>query len=268
MARSPSYLKAAFLVPANLVALAAAGLATAYFADPAALLATLGLEALYLGLLCSAQPFRKAIRARSGVGAEAAAAEMDGLLADLSASQRQHYGSLRDLRDQILANYRRLPGGGLMVAASEQRVDALLTSFLRLLATLNSYRKYLGAADRKNLAAELDTLEAQTAGEANPRLVEVKSKRVEILRQRVQRFEQAEESREVVSHQLAGIEDLLKLTHECSIAIRDPASLGRQLEALTAEVQATDETVRELEQFMELGEEVRAPLSHAPRRTS
>ena len=152
-----------------------------------------------------------------------------------------------------------------MVASSEQRVDALLTSFLRLLATLNSYRKYLGATDRKTIAVELATLEAETAGETNPRLKDVKAKRVEILRKRVQRFEQAEESREVVSHQLAGIEDLLRLTHEQSIAIRDPASVGRQLEALTAEVQATDETVRELEQFMEFSEEVRAPPAHSSR---
>ena len=127
MARSPNYLKAAFLFPGNLVALGVAGLGTAYFADPTALLATLGLEALYLGLVASAQPFRRAIRARFGQGDDAASAELDGLLADLSASQREHYGFLRDLRDKILANYRKLPGGGVMVASSEQRVDALLT---------------------------------------------------------------------------------------------------------------------------------------------
>ncbi len=151
-----------------------------------------------------------------------------------------------------------------MAASSEQRVDALLTAFLRLLSTLNSYRKYLGATDRKAIESELLKLQDETEAEQNPRLREVKSKRVEILQKRVQRFAQAEESREVVSHQLAGIEDLLRLTHEQSIAIRDPASITRQLDALGAEVQETEETVREMEQFMELTEETR-PLPHGNR---
>ena len=58
-----------------------------------------------------------------------------------------------------------------------------------------------------------------------------------------------------MSHQLASIEDLLKLTHEQSIAIRDPESLTRQLDALAAEAQSTEESVREMERFMEFTEE-------------
>ena len=75
------------------------------------------------------------------------------------------------------------------------------------------------------------------------------------MKKRVHRFVQAEESREVVSHQLASIEDVLRLTHEQSIAIRDPEAVERQLEALTTEVEATEETVREMERFMEFSEE-------------
>ena len=90
----------------------------------------------------------------------------------------------------------------------------------------------------------------------NERLKEVKSRRVEILKKRLARFVQAEESREVVSHQLASIEDLLRLTHEQSIAIRDPQVVTRQLDALSAEVAATEETVRDMESFMVVTEEL------------
>jgi maltooligosyltrehalose synthase len=175
-------------------------------------------------------------------------------LETLAPSQREHYLVLKELRDKILENYRKLPGGRVLAAASEHRIEALLTSFLKLLATLNSYRKYLNASDRKTVERELEELVAEAEKDTNPRLVEVKKKRAEILQKRVQRFRQAEESREIVSHQLAGIEDVLRLTHEQSIAIRDPESVSRQLEALTAEVQATDETVREMEKFMEFAE--------------
>jgi len=87
----------------------------------------------------------------------------------------------------------------------------------------------------------------------------VQEKRADILRRRLERFAQAEESRAVVSHQLASIEDLVKLTHEQSISIRDPAAVGGMLDALAAEVSATERTVRELEQFLDLTEEHAGP---------
>lgn len=247
-------------MPANLLALAAGGVASFITGDWTPMAAAAGASAAYLGLLSMMPSFRRAVRANlqaqdSDVASEA---EIETLLADLAPSQKQHYLQLRELRDKILATYQKMPGGRVMAASSERRLDALLTAFLRLLATLNSYRKYLSATDRKAVEEELKALEAEAAAEDNPRLKEVKLRRAEILKKRVLRFEQAAESREVVSHQLASIEDVLRLTHEQSIAIRDPEVVGRQLEALTQEVEATEETVREMEKFMEFTEELNA----------
>jgi len=254
---SLKYLKAAFLLPANLVALPTTLIATVAAGQPLGVAIALAVEAAYLAIVANAPPFQRAVRARHGGGPEGTEREVAARLEDMAPSQREHYLALTQIRDRILENYRKLPGGRLLAASSEQRVDALLTSFVRLLATLNSYRKYLNMGDRKNVERELEGLVAEVEEEANPRIKEVKQKRVEILRKRVQRFQQAEESREIVSHQLAGIEDVLRLTHEQSIAIRDPEMVTRQLEALTAEVQSTEETVREMERFMEFTE----PLS-------
>ena len=253
-------------MPANLLALAAGGVASYLTHDWTALAAAAGGSALYLGLLSLMPSFRRAVRSNLAaqdsldVGGEG---ELEALLAELAPSQKQHYFALRELRDQILAQYQRLPGGRVMVASSERRLDALLTAFLRMLGTLNSYRKYLSASDRQAIEAELSALEAEAAAEANPRLREVKQRRAEILKKRAQRFEQAAESREVVSHQLASIEDVLRLTHEQAIAIRDPEVVGRQLEALTLEVQATEETVREMEKFLEFSDELGPGVAHA-----
>jgi hypothetical protein len=256
MAKEPNYFRAAFLMPANLFAMGAAAVGSLVSGEPMVLVAALGLESLYLGLLSNASTFKRAVRANSGVASKRdAERESQSLLEELSQSQKEHYLALRALRDKILANHQKLPGGRVLAASSEQRVDALLNSFLRLVSTLNHYRKYLSSTDRKQVERELAELEEETKGETNPRLLDVKQKRVEILKKRVQRFQQAEESRELVSHQLAGIEDLLKLTHEQSIAIRDPESLGRQLDVLAAETQATEESVKEMERFIEFTEE-------------
>jgi hypothetical protein len=254
VAKAPNYIKAAFMMPANLVALGTAVITSAVTGEPLAALVALGAEGLYLGLLSTARPFQRAVRANALSAGEDPEADRDTLMEELSASQKEHYFALRGLRDRILENHRKLPGGRVLAASSEQRVDALLVSFLRLLVTLNHYRKFLNSADRKTVQKELSGLEAEITTDSNERLREVKQKRVEILRKRLERFTQAEESRELVSHQLAGIEDLLKLTHEQSISIRDPESLGRQLEALTLETQATEESVREMERFMEIEE--------------
>jgi hypothetical protein len=257
VAESTSYLKAAFLAPANLMALATAGIASAVADTGMPALIALGVEAVYLALLVSAPAFRRAVRAGAGrrVDPEKEAA---ALLDELAPSQKEHYFLLKDLRDRILANYRKLPGGNVLAASSEARLDALLGSFLRLLASLNHYRKHLNAADRATVEGEIKQLEAELATDASERVREVKRKRIEILGKRLARFSQAEESRELVSHQLAGIEDLLKLTHEQSIAIRDPESIGAQLDLLTAEAQATEESVRQMERFVDL-EEITGP---------
>ncbi len=64
----------------------------------------------------------------------------------------------------------------------------------------------------------------------------MKEKRLEFQRKRLGRFQQAGESREVVSHQLAGIENLVRLTHEQSITIRAPATVNRKLDVVSIEV--------------------------------
>lgn len=266
MADSPSFIKAAFLLPANLVGLLTAGASSLMTGEPLPALVALGVEGLYLGIVPSMKRFQRAVRAKSGTEeGDPARKEVDALLSELAPSQREHYQALVGLKEKILENYRRLPGGKVLATDSEPRLDALLTSFLRMVAALNHHRTYLNSTDREQLEKELRTLEAEVAQEANPRLKDVKEKRLEILRKRVGRFQQAGESREVVSHQLAGIEDLMRLTHEQSITIRDPETVNRQLDVVSAEVQATDETVREMERFMDFQDEISKPLPHGTR---
>lgn len=258
------YVRAAFLAPANLIGLFAATVASAVTQDPVPAAVALGLEALYLGTLSWLPQFRRAVRAQRPSDAEAAA-EVEQMLQELAPSQREHYQALRELRDKIDENYRKLPSGTVVAASSERSVDALLTAFLRLVLTLNHYRKFLNVADRQVVESELEELKRELEEETHPRLREVKQKRLEILDKRLQRFQQAAESREIISHQLAGIEDLLRLTHEQSIAIRDPQSVSRQLDVLSAEVAASEETVKEMERFLEFDEELSPTLPHGTR---
>jgi len=252
VSRMARTVRAALLAPANLIGLATAGGAALVTGHSLPALVALGAEAFYLAAVSLVPPLRRAVGSRAASPEDE---EAERLLSELAESQREHYFVLRDLRDSILENYRKLPGGGVLAASSEAQLAALLAAFLRLLSTLNDHRRYLGIADREALRRELGLLESELGGQDNARLREVQEKRADILRRRLERFSQAEESRAVVSHQLASIEDLVKLTHEQSISIRDPSAVTGMLDALAAEVSATEQTVRELEQFLDVTEE-------------
>lgn len=245
-------------MPANLFALTAGAVASVLIGDWAPLAAAGGASVFYLTLLSTMPSFRRAVRANLQAQAfsdVASTQEVETHKAQLSSSQREHYEVLSELKRRILASYRQLPGGGVLAANSERRLDALLTSFLRLVVTLNGYRKFLNVVDRRTLEEELRNLEAEVQTDSSEKLREVKARRIEILKKRVHRFVQAEENREVVSHQLASIEDMLRLAHEQSIAVRDPDLVTQQLESLTAQVAATEETVREMETFIRISDE-------------
>lgn len=248
-------------MPANLFALAAGVVASVAMGDWMPLAAVGSASGLYLALVSGMPSFRRAVRAQAAQLEEAPPDETELLMADLAPSQRQHYQELDALKTQILAAYRKMPGGRVLAANSERQLNGLLASFLRLVGTLNAYRRFLSSGERAVVEKELAELEREAAGEANAHLRDVKARRIDILKKRLQRFVQAEESRELVSHQLAGIEDVLRLTHEQSISIRDPELVSQQLDALTSEVTATEETVRELEQFMQVTETLSSTAS-------
>jgi len=191
-----------------------------------------------------------------GRTAVAAPSEEAGLLKELSASQQRHYASLRALKDKTLQSYARLPGGKQLQLSSERHLNALLMAFLRLVVGLNLYRNCFRPEEKKTIEEELKEVQKSMAEEEGSRLVEIKKRRAEILEKRLARFQYAEESREWMSHQLAGIEDLLRLTNEQSVSIRDPESVNRQLELLTQQTVSTEETVREMERFMEFSDEL------------
>lgn len=248
----PRYLRAALLNPFNLGTLFCTLSVAAGTHDPLPALLAVGAELVYLGVMPALPGFKRRVERQVAEKRSAAATKTaDAMLAELSPSQREHFYALRDLKDRILQNYQRLSASGLLMLSSAQRIDELLASFLRLLSTLNAYRQYLGQQNRADVERELNELVSDLEREPGPEKVrEVRQKRAEILRMRLKRFDQAAEHRELMSHQLASIEDMLRLLHEQSIGMRDPEVVSRQLETISAEVQTTESTVRELEEFL------------------
>ena len=107
MKRTTASIRTAFFVPANLLALMGAAGASILTHDASAAVVALGLEALYLVVVVE-------LLGRWVQRTDSRDCAFEPLFKELSPSQREHYSSLRELRDQIQANDRKLPGGWVL----------------------------------------------------------------------------------------------------------------------------------------------------------
>jgi len=257
-APSLKYFKGALLHPVNGLMVAGAVTASALLLSPLVLAAGFVFEGVYLFALPRLNVFQRLVDSKIARARKRARTKMETeLYRGLSVNQQSSYDGLRLLRDNIERNYRRM-GRGLPSLASQSlvQIDALLLSFLRLLDQLNGYRTDLGPTERLKVSEELASLRKDVELELNDKLKEIKRRRVRILERRSERFFKGEENRELISHQLAAIEDLLKLVNEQSLTLRDPSDVSYHLDSLMAEVEETESTVKEMEDFLRLREEL------------
>ena len=257
-----NYTKEAFLSRFNLALVAGAVGLSLVTLSPLPLILAAGGELVYLGTIPGMRRYQRlvdsrfhALRRLEGRRAEAQ------IYRRLSPNQQTTVDALRGLRDKVHENYQRLGGGRVVTDASLGKLDQLLVSFVRLLDQLNAYRRYLGATDQGRIQRELATLETELSVEKRERLADIKRRRLDILHRRLDCFERGEENREIIAHQLAAIEDLMRLIDEQSLTLRDPQDISRQLEALTSEVEETEGTVREMESFLQLQDELERTLA-------
>ncbi len=264
----PNFLKEALRTSLNAAVIGASSVgcgAAAYTSGEPMFLALIpAIEGLYLAITASLPGFRRKVREKHEAARRQAERterqkKLDRDLADLSPCQRACFLELKALTDKTLACYARLPSGGMLVASSEVQLRSLLEMFVRLLGALNGYRRYLDNTNRQQIEKELAALRVELASlpdqaERAP-LRQLKERRAELLEQRLARFDKALTGRELISHQLAGIEDFIRLLHDQALTLRDPEMATLQIDDLAHQLAVTDETMREMEAFSAVTEE-------------
>ncbi len=84
-----------------------------------------------------------------------------------------------------------------------------------------------------------------------PKVREINRKRVEILNQRVEKYEKVRENCQVIDATCAAVEDFVQLIRDRSVTMRDPQQLSDRLDSLVHGVKQTEETVRKVEAIFE-----------------
>lgn len=253
--RSINYPREAFLHPLNIGFLMAVSLLALLFSGTSwmpTLIITigLGLELLYLGTVPWKPWFRHHIATRSDtVAKQPGRSDRDKELFDrLDVAGQKRFLALRRLHDKIEANFNRMPGSSrVMTHSLISRLDALISEYLQHLVLQERLSEYLRNASTGALIIEIRSLEKEMATVQNKRLYEVRNRRLDILKKRLEKLKAAGEKADLYYSQQQTIEDAIQYVYEKSLTMYDPEDIDLQLDEMMGELEETSAYIMQLE---------------------
>lgn len=252
---TPNYYKEAFLSQYNIITLAGLGLFALMGGGVAALMVGAGLELLYMVTVPENKRFQRLVNSRRNAEQrQARKKSLQDMFKTLSHAERRKYNELRQLTFIIRKNYENLGSvSQSMLQNSLNKLDSLMDSYLRLLLLQDQLVEYLRHTDANKIQNDIDKLSTDIE-DASPRIKEIQQRRIGILKKRLERVEKAHEHYKIVQAQLLTIEDVLKLVRDQSYTMKDPSEISDQLDSLMFDVESTEETVKEMESFLDMAD--------------
>lgn len=247
---SSNYLKEAFQWQYNVIGIAGAAAFALISGTALPIILAAGVELMYLAVVPQSSAFRRLVRSwRYADEKKAHDAKVRAMQQQLPADVRERYARLGQISQSIRANYARLSSTSqLFVDQVQQRIDALMNSFLRLASAESTYTEYLQRTDPRTIDQEILALE-RNIDKQPAKVQEINRKRIEIMHKRQERFKKIVEDLQVIQVQSAAIEDVLALIRDQSVSLTDPQQVNEKLDLLMQDVESTEATVREIEDF-------------------
>jgi len=212
----------------------------------------------------------------------------DALLDSLSSSRRERYSRLaavcRDIETASADNPLASPD-----PASDPRLrklDELMWTYLRLLGIEESLEQFLeterredlpgilkdAEAEAARLTGEVDALKAKTdngALETRRRYLGSRLERLEVLRKRQQRIQQAQENLALVMSEQDRLDQQIKLIRADAVATKNAEALTARIDATVEHLDQNNKWLSELDEFKDLvadmpATEVRVGYAAAP----
>ena len=195
----------------------------------------------------------------------------DALLDSLSSSRRERYSRLaavcRDIETASADNPLASPD-----PASDPRLrklDELMWTYLRLLGIEESLEQFLeterredlpgmlknGEAEVAQLTSEVDALKAKANNgslETRQRYLGSRLERLEVLRKRQQRIQQAQENLALVVSEQDRLDQQIKLIRADAVATKNASALTARIDATVEHLDQTNKWLSELDEFKDL----------------
>lgn len=192
------------------------------------------------------------------------------LLASLSRSRCERYGALAEVCRNIEAASADSPLASADPATDPRlrKLDELMWTFLRLLSIEESLERFLETERREELprvvkeaeqeaarlSAQVDELKAKgEAGfEAKQRLLGSRLERLEVLRKRLQRIEQAQANLALVVSEQERLDQQIKLVRADAVATKNAETLTARIDATVEHLDQTNKWLAEMDEFKDL----------------
>lgn len=195
----------------------------------------------------------------------------DGLLRSLSPERRERYTRLslvcRDIENAGADN--------LMASADPatdprlRKLDELMWTYLRLLGIEQSLQQFLETEERENLPdlvkdaeaeatrlnAELESLKAKGTSatlETKQRYLSSRLERLEVLRKRQERSDQAKANLQLVLSEQERLDQQIKLIRADAVASKNAETLTARIDATVEHLDQTNKWLSELDEFKDL----------------
>lgn len=267
MADKINYVTEAFKRQENLIALAGFTAAGTMFDSGFFLLAG-ALEVAYLWLVGTNPRFHRVVDAEKNKARQIYDEnEKTMLVSSLPEADRERYQALLDVRRRVYDAWEsRDAVTKSLLQPSIEKMEYLLDTFLRTQLTLKRMREHLTMSDRAYLEKQVTMLEADLKRNIPDKVKEVKSKNLEILKQRVARLQKLAEDMDVVKTQLDTLENAIKFVSDQSASLTDPRAISDQIDHAVAEVGETEKSIQDVEVFLGAQEEMNKKQEAAAER--
>jgi hypothetical protein len=257
----PNYLAEAFKSQYNLIGLGTA-LGFAILSGTALpLLLAAGAQLVVLPLVAGSDRYQRLVRARQ---LEAHASEKQKrrdleaseMLRALSEAEQQRYDGLNTLAGEIRENYKGLDSSSqVLLDEVVHKLEFLLSFYLRMRYSVVRYEGYLATTDPTRIERRIKDLERETK-EGPPRIQQIKARTKGVLLKRLERYQKAEENRQLVDAQTETVLEVLQLLRDQSYSMRDPREITAQLDGLVSAAEETERGVKDMEDILSTEDEL------------
>lgn len=184
--RSINYLKEAFHIQYNWIALGAAGAFALVSGSFLPVLLAAGAELMYLATVPNNWRFQRLVRSwKLAEEKQQTQQSLADLLKHLPADLQTRYIKLAEVCGGIRANFAQLSSNSqIFVQQMDSRLEGLLHGYARLLQAAYQQRQYAKTVDPEVIKNEIATLQKRL-GTDPPKVQEIEKKRIEILSKRL-----------------------------------------------------------------------------------
>lgn len=243
-----SYVKEAFHLQYNLIALASIAVFALISGSFLPIILAAGLELMYLATVPHNTRFQRLVRSWKFAEQQKKKQQQLGeMLRTLPAEMQSRYVHSAQICSVIRSNFAQFSSTSqIFLQQIDTRLQGLLSGYERLLLAAAQQQQYMRSTDPNEFKREIAGLQKTMANDP-PKVQEINKKRIEILSKRQEKFDKISENRKVVDAQLSAVEDVLMLVRDQSVTMRDPQQVSDRLDSLVHDVEQTEQTVQQVE---------------------